>query len=132
MMSHYQPINIIKNDDVVIKEFLINNTTFFVYNDLDLYCNNFIKNIEESKETIFLRIKEFLETKLKIGEIKTINGDELIIEHCIFMIFSKLKVSVHLPYSNIIGALEIGVMIDINIDTFFPKYYYLLDDSELI
>ncbi len=106
-----------------ILEFLIDDTTYFVYGELH---RDSVVWFFENKQTIITNIKDFLQAKIDSQELTTKNNQPLIVQNEIIMFFSTTQLSLQFSYTNIIGALEVGMVIDI--EGLYPVNYTLLDE----
>lgn len=112
-------------DGVKITEMCIDDRIYYIYNDHQDYVK-IINKIRNSLVQIIDKIKQFLQQKLEQGHIQTNNNKPLFISDEHILLFSIHEISLHFTQTNIIGALEVGLMIDL--DKFNPVAYTLLDD----
>lgn len=119
-------INIQFVDGIKITEMCIDDKTYYVYHDNQAYVS-IINQIKDNLENIIHQIKAFLQQKLAQGHIQTIGNQPLLISDEHILLFSSHQISLHFTQTNIIGALEVGVMVDLC--EFEPMAYHLLDDE---
>ncbi|OOS07815.1 hypothetical protein SAMN02745664_1384 [Moraxella cuniculi DSM 21768] len=117
-------------DDDIITGIIIDDISYFIYNISNNDYVLILQYISSNREKIVKNIEFFLNKELNKEKIKTVNCSPIIVKNENIIFFSPNKISIHFTYTNIIGALEIGIMVDI--DGLYPKYYALLDDSEIV
>lgn len=112
-------------DGIKITEMCIDDRIYYIYNENQEYTN-IIHQIKDNLKQIVHNIKQFLQQKVEQEDIKTMNNKPLFISDEHILLFSSHEISLHFTQTNIIGALEVGLMIDL--DKFNPVAYTLLDD----
>lgn len=126
-IKHLGTINSIQYvDDVKITEMSIDDKIYYVYNDHQEYVN-IINGIKNNLAQIVDKIKQFLQQKLEQGHVQTIHNQPLLIDDEHVLLFSNHEISLHFTQTNIMGALEVGVMVDLC--ELEPMTYHLLDEN---
>lgn len=113
-------------DDVKITEMCIDDKIYYIYNDHQEYVN-IINGIKNNLAQIVDKIKQFLQQKLEQGHVQTIHNQPLLIDDEHVLLFSNHEISLHFTQTNIMGALEVGVMVDLR--ELEPMTYHLLDEN---
>lgn len=113
-------------DDVKITEMYIDDKIYYIYDDNQEYVN-IINDIKNNLAQIVDKIKRFLQQKVEQEYIKTMNNKPLFISDEHILLFSNHEISLHFTQTNIIGALEVGIMVDLC--ELEPLTYHLLDEN---
>lgn len=113
-------------DDIKITEMCIDDNIYYIYNNNKEYAN-IIHQISDNLEIIIDNIQQFLQQKLEQGYIQTVNNEPLFIDDEHILLFSSNEISLHFTQTNIIGALEVGIMVDLC--ELEPMTYHLLDEN---
>lgn len=113
-------------DDVKITEMCIDDKIYYIYNDHQEYVS-IINNIKDNLAQIVDNIKRFLQQKVEQGQIQTVSNEPLLIDDEQILLFSSYEISLHFTQTNIMGALEVGVMVDLC--ELEPTAYHLLDEN---